>query len=276
MSEAKVSALYDQLLATELKIRGQAQYPIHKVLTFSDKGITDIYAWIANKFGLPQSGEILDAGCGMGWGSTFLAQHTSANILGISVSAAEVAQATKITQAHQQEDAGGYHNLCFSKMSFDEAQANTYSLIVAVESVKHSPDIRATLSTLIAALAPDGKLIIVDDVYSGDQHNSIISQFKSDWQLIEVLNTEHFSPCDADKPSMQEENRNQFFAYDLTSLMSIKPSFLSYLKRYFFSFLLLFRPNHMPWQAFRGGFILDALYSDNSMSYKVLVFHKEG
>lgn len=260
ISSNKVSQLYDELLVTEQKIRPNNFYPIYKILHFDEPTCSDIYQWIDNNIGLPVSGVILDAGCGIGWGSAYLASQTQAKVTGISISSSEI----NFAIAHTQAD-----NLGFTLMSFDDVLASEYSMIIAIESVKHSLNISETIRILVESLKPMGQLIIVDDFYVNNMDDVLQegdnSQFRSDWQLNDILSCEHL-PSEGAGLSITK--------HDLTGLMSPQYSLLAKCKHILVAALLLIKPHDLGWQAFRGGYLLEKLYLKQKMRYKVIVLQK--
>jgi 2-polyprenyl-3-methyl-5-hydroxy-6-metoxy-1,4-benzoquinol methylase len=251
-----VSALYDQLLATEQSMRPNTIYPIHKKLRVSELGCNDIYDWILSQIGLPQTGAILDAGCGVGWGTGVLAKHTHAQLIGISVSESEIKLARE-NAIHK--------NVSFSHQSFDSIGFAKYDFILAVESVKHSQDIAKTIRILSDGLKEDGKLVIVDDFFNETSENQAHPQFLSDWQLSELLSVK-LLPANANNVSCE--------TYDLTASMTPQYTLLAKCKHALVALLLVFKPQHLGWQAFRGGYRLEKLYKQKKMRYQVIVLTK--
>ncbi|MFC3121441.1 class I SAM-dependent methyltransferase [Agaribacter flavus] len=263
----RVSALYDQLLATELKHKKEAMYPIHKVLKFADKNISDIYQWIHHYIGFPNTGKILDAGCGVGWGSAFIAKQTHAAVVGISVSQDEISQAKHF---HGIQFCTSTDQVSFLCQSFDDVPTKEYSFVVAVESLKHSKNIQHSLGKLIQSLEPGGTLVVVEDTLQNKAPEEKLMSFKADWQLTEVLEQKHMEPSSLN----QFENIFEYQQHDFTSMMQIPSPALLELKRMFVSCLLKFKPSHMGWQAFRGGFTLDQLYASKHMKYLAHVYKR--
>lgn len=252
-----VSGLYDQLLATEQHIRPNTIYPIHKKLRVNELGCNDIYDWILRQIGLPQTGAILDAGCGVGWGSGVLAKHTHAQVIGISVSGSEI----KLARENATDK-----NVSFSHQSFDSIGGAKYDFILAVESVKHSLDIAKTIRILIDGLKEEGKLVIVDDFFDDTSESQTHPQFLSDWQLSELLSSKHLPANNTHNVSCK--------TYDLSAHMTPQYTFSAKCKHALVALLLVFKPEHLGWQAFRGGYILEKLYKQKKMRYHVVVLTK--
>ena len=111
----------------------------------------------------PQSGEtILDAGCGVGGGSLWLREQTSANYVGITTSKKQLEMA-KINAKKRELEAG----IKFLERDFfDTKFANEeFDKIFAIESFCYSyPHPAKLYSEMYRILKPGGKLVISDGV----------------------------------------------------------------------------------------------------------------
>lgn len=187
MTTNDAAALYDALQAFESRYR-RAGYPVHKRLTFAEPGIDDIYDWIIQTVGLPDSGPILDAGCGVGFGAIRMAAATAGSVTGISISPAEIAAAREA-----QGRSCAAERLAFVTASFDDPPTGPYALITAVESLKHSTDIERTRVALQQSLAADGTLVIVEDCYSGPDDDVDASRLIESWRLTRLYTETDFT-----------------------------------------------------------------------------------
>jgi SAM-dependent methyltransferase len=100
---------------------------------------------------------ILDAGCGLGGLGLALLARFGGALDGISLSPAQIARA-------RGEAARRGLAARFRVASYDDGLDGPYDLVVAVESLAHSADLARSIANLARALAPGGKLIVVDDV----------------------------------------------------------------------------------------------------------------
>lgn len=111
----------------------------------------------------PQSGEtVLDAGCGVGGGSLWLAQETRANYVGITISkkqleAAEMNVEERKLKARVKFLERDYFDTKFANEEFDK--------VFAIESFCYSyPHPTPLYSEMYRILKPGGKLVISDGV----------------------------------------------------------------------------------------------------------------
>ena len=257
MSE-KVAKLYDALFEIEHSLKHKNIYPIHKRLNLKSLGYLDIYDYVLKKYiGLKGDLHILDAGCGVGYGSVFLAQNSSHKITGISISPKEINQGQKVVKRQL------ISNCDFELKDFLSLGKRTFDVIVCVESLKHAKDINNVLKTLINHLNPCGKIILVEDVFVGNlKTNSLVSKYQDNWILSEVLNS---NTLQLKGVKVKEE--------DLTPL--IKTGFhLSFFVRKILVFVSALLKDKAFKQLFWGGIQLEQLYRNKQMKYQLIQFTK--
>ncbi|HAA13462.1 MAG TPA: hypothetical protein DCE41_17935 [Cytophagales bacterium] len=173
-----VGKLYDVLVRFESR-KHRTSYPVHKRLKapYTENWLVE---WITKGIRLQPGTRVLDAGCGTGHTLLQLAGSQPIEGIGISLSKEEinVAMANKTADTHVQ----------FLEQSYDAPLPGTFDLIIACESLRHSPDLKSTLNHWLEALAPGGKLIITDDFLEdeGDLTRGLI-QHQKDWQAPQLL-----------------------------------------------------------------------------------------
>lgn len=250
MSEG-VSQLYNKLFELERKTKRLRLYPIHKKLSLPNH--KDIYDFLIEFYKFDDSKNILDAGCGVGYGSIKISETTNAFVVGISVSPLEIQQAkqnaTKLLNG----------NCSFELLSFADVPKNTFDVIICVESLKHAIPIHSSVNSLIDGLKANGRLIVVDDFYGSD----IISgktehQLIKDWRLDTLIKVE-------DLPNSTQN--------DITKYVKVKSMLSSIIK---LIGLALLKPfvSEVSIALFRGGVYLDILYKKKKLTYLICEIRK--
>lgn len=259
MSDPRVVSVYDQLVGFEAPRHAQA-YPVHKPLAMPGGG--DIYDHITQQLTLPPQPRILDAGCGSGFGTRRLAMATGGDVLGISVSAQEIDTARKLAQ-----DAVSEASVRFAVADFDGVEADQYDLIVAVESLKHSPDLARSLSRLVGALRWGGQLIVVDDVLTGSPQPQHLTRLTDAWALAEVYRREHFRTISGALPCAVE---------DLTDFTVSASRGRLWLRGRLLTLARVLRPRLRELSAiFAAGLDLEMLYRQGHMRYLMMRWSRE-
>ncbi len=262
MNRVAVQQIYDTLFSTESKLKRQSVYPIHKRLNAQRLQYSDIYEWISAEIPFAPSAKVLDAGCGVGYGSILLAKQHNIDITGISLSELELNQARKVAT-----EEGVNKRLSFKLQSFDDVLPNSFDVIIAVESLKHSFDLNKTLTRLKTALRPNGQLVIVEDFYQKQELTPSARKYIADWHLIDAFRLEDY---------YQVLPSNKCKLTDLTNSMFPKRKWNIQLKLTLVNVVQVTQSSEKAAlsKIFRGGFHLDNLYADKLMNYQVLHYHK--
>ena len=264
MSEAAVSALYDALETFESARRPGEAYPVHKVLQLDAAEDRDIYDWLVDTVGLAANSHVLDAGCGVGFGALKLAERGASRVTGISLSANEIA-AARDAAARSRRALG----VEFHQASFDELPGAGYDLILAVESLKHSPRLDVTLRSLRGALTPGGRIAIVEDVYKGPANDRTARYLRNDWHLARLYRESDY---------LAALGAANCRTIDLTAGVRLSNPLSRATRRAALALLLpcVGRSTATAVRAFRGGLHLEALYARRRMAYKLILYDPAG
>lgn len=134
------------------------------------------------------SPRVLDAGCGLGGTMIDLAARLDATCIGLTLSPS---QAREANTAAARRDLGNRVRAIVG--SYDEPPDGPFDLIVAIESIAHSPDPARTVRALTRVLAPGGWLAVVDDMpdpsATGDQD---LATFQRGWRCPVLWSAEAY------------------------------------------------------------------------------------
>lgn len=145
---------------------GAENHSIHRWLVdeatgrFSPDTIHRLLAPIIADAGSPDA---LDAGCGYGGSCLALHQLTAGRWHGITLSP----QQAKIARRNARR-AGVDDHVTFACRSYDDPPQRNYNLVLAIESLIHSPSPETSLASLCSVLRTGGLFIIVDDMPAED------------------------------------------------------------------------------------------------------------
>ena len=249
---ADITALYNSLFQLESGQKKEAVYPIHKKLTY-DNNLTEIYEYLITTLNI-QNKKILDAGCGVGFGSFLMASRGAKKVTGISVSDLEIARANSV-KAQNKVD-----NIEFRKAGFEETEKNSYDIIFCVESLKHAPDFDKALHALLQGLTKTGMLCIVDDFFTGPE-NKYVRGMAQNWHLNYILR----------KEQLESLSGYSTDSIDLMPFVPQKSKLLLRLKMLFFTFFKRKSPFR---KLFYGGLQLDYVYAQQKMQYALVIIKK--
>lgn len=262
MNDRAVSLLYDALLELEGPYRDAIAYPVHKKLRFREPETRDIYDWICAHVELPQRGNILDAGCGVGFGSLRLANRSTCCVVGLSLSEHEVARARSAVLLSNLADRVTFH--C---ESFDDVPRAAYDLVIAVESLKHSADLDRSLGALCGSLRERGQLVIVEDLYAGGGSRAAADRLAADWGLRMLYTEADF---------VARLGAAQSRIVDLTACVPRASHAALLVRLAMLASVLVFVGGRRgtALRAFRGGLNLQRLYADRAMTYKAILWRR--
>ena len=138
---------------------------------------TLIEAAVAQRLPRGMPPRVLDAGCGFGGVMIDLVARFGGSAVGLTLSRA---QAREARQAAGRAGLSGRVDVLVR--TYDDPPVGPFDLIVAVESLAHSPDPARSLDALCSCLGPGGLLIVVDDMPEpGAEGSGDLARFKAGW-----------------------------------------------------------------------------------------------
>lgn len=223
---------------------------------------TRLHDVLAECVPLASARHALDAGCGLGGTILDLAQRCGASFTGITLSEAQAEIGRRAV-----ERAGLEGRVRIVVGSFDEPPEGPFDLIVAVESLAHAADPSVTVAALSARLAPNGWLVIVDDMPEPAARGSRdLALFQQGWRLP-MLRT-------------ADELRALLAAHELTTAADrdltaeVRPRALgriAALEWLNVALRALAPPRVRPLlDSYRGGLALERLYRHSLIRYRLL------
>lgn len=137
------------------------------------------------KFGAVEKHDlVLDAGCGVGGSSIFLAKQYNANTLGITLSDKQVQTALENAKNNEVSHQCTFQCQDYLKTNFED---NTFDVVWAVESSCYAPDKIDFLKEAFRVLKPGGKLIVADffnnDAIQNIQQDPLMKKWVETWAI---------------------------------------------------------------------------------------------
>jgi cyclopropane fatty-acyl-phospholipid synthase-like methyltransferase len=121
--------------------------------------LTNMNRQLAKIAGVQSHHQVLDAGCGVGGSSIYLAQEIGCRVTGITLSEVQVAKAKENAVKHSVSDKTDFRVANFTRMPFED---QSFDVVWCIESVCHANDKAAFLREAFRILKKGGTLIVAD------------------------------------------------------------------------------------------------------------------
>lgn len=121
--------------------------------------------YLAKKAHITKDDTVLDAGCGIGGSSIWLAKNIGCSVVGITISDKQVAQAKLLAKKHGVDSKVQFFNENFTNTKFDN---ETFDVVWAIESVCHAAKKSDFLNEAHRILKKDGRLVLADGFIKRD------------------------------------------------------------------------------------------------------------
>lgn len=123
------------------------------------EALANINKILSEKAGIRKGMKILDAGCGIGGSSIWLAKHKQAQVIGITLSAKQAARANARVKEIGLDSNVEFQVQDFTNTNFYDA---SFDIIWAIESVCHAANKEEFIKEAYRLLKPGGQLIMAD------------------------------------------------------------------------------------------------------------------
>ncbi|MBN2816628.1 MAG: methyltransferase domain-containing protein [Campylobacterales bacterium] len=179
--------------------------------------------------GVNEDDYVLDAGCGVGGSSIYLAQNYSCQTMGITLSTKQVEVSKENALRHDVSDKCAFEVGSYLSTTFPD---NTFDVVWAIESVCYAPDKRDFIREAYRVLKPGGRIIVADffaeSILENNQSTSSLNKLAKSWAI------DSFEDRNTFWNTLQEEGFTQPKQKDVSP--HVKKTVVKLYRRFFLGF----------------------------------------
>lgn len=188
---------------------------------------------LAERAGITAGDRVLDAGCGVGGSSLWLAERIGARVHGINLVTEQVLRANRYARERGLSDRVRFEVQDYAATTFPDG---SFSVIWVQESFCHAPDKAAFWREAARLLAPGGRLVMHDYLRVGGPPPSgrgreLLRRWQDGWVMPSLATAEELRQWSADAgfTSLEVEDVSEWVAPSLRRLYRITLPFAPFL-----------------------------------------------
>jgi tocopherol O-methyltransferase len=180
---------------------------------------------------------VLDAGCGIGGSSIWLAQKYNVRVDGITISEKQLEEAKKLSTIYKVDHVVNFYERDFLNTKFDDS---SYNVVWAIESVCHAEDKKDFIKESYRLLKSGGRLIVDDGFLLRSPKNeheqkdldaflegmalsnlALESDFENSLKEVGFKNIKIYDKVNETLPSAKKIHKMSIFSYPLSIILEI-------------------------------------------------------
>lgn len=146
-----------------------------------DEALAASNEYLAGRAGIQSGTRVLDAGCGVGGSSMWLARHRGASVVGITIAPEQVVIATRLAKEAGLDARATFHEMDFAATTF---APGSFDVVWNIESMCHAFDKREYLRHVLALLRPGGRFVCLEPFSrDGEQDAAVMKAMCQNWSM---------------------------------------------------------------------------------------------
>lgn len=148
---------------------------------------------LAEEAAITSADHVLDAGCGIGGSSIYLAKHYGCKVVGITISPKQIEEARKQALRHVPMNLPLFYQMDFNKTTFPDS---SFDVVWGIESICHAYDKSMFIKEAFRLLKPGGRLVVADGfIFTRNytpEENELMSQWLRGWGVESLAGVQSF------------------------------------------------------------------------------------
>ncbi len=167
----RVNEYYDECQVDYAMIWGtndhlSMHYGYHEDGMSHDEAVVNLTRVVSERADISEDDSVLDAGCGVGGSTIWIAENHGAEVTGINVNENQIEKARRGARRHEVDDLVDFQVMDFTETGFPD---ESFSVVWAVEAACHAEDKRDFLDEMYRVLEPGGRIVVADGFLGKDE-----------------------------------------------------------------------------------------------------------
>jgi tocopherol O-methyltransferase len=212
---------------------------------------------------------VLDAGCGVGGSSIFLAKEKGCRVKGITLSNKQVQTAKQNVEKSQLQSSVEILKMDYTKTTFAD---NSFDVVWACESISSLASKPLFAKEAFRVLKPKGRLVIADFYRTSEDANDLLTTWSESWAMAELVTIKNMQSTLEDNKLVVTEVRDYTDKILKTSKRLYQASLLGKYPSLLYN--LLFGASHYAKNHYKSGFHQFHALQKGLWKYHVLLAEK--